>query len=861
MSDTSDEPLLKYSKLSASLTELLDKDNISCLSLSDRFMAIGTHWGTIHLMDLIGTPVKTWKCHTSTVNNLCIDNQGDYIASAGGDGTVIINSLYSTDQSTFNFKRPVSAVALEPDFGKKTSRQFVSGGTAENLLLSGKGWFGNNQTILHSGEGRISSVSWNNTYIVWSNEKGTNIYDVMTSSKFGHVEKGYSGTRGDLFRSNIAWKDSSTFLIGWGDSVKMITIKERPQIDVASGLSPKYVEVVHQFKMSFVVCGLAPFNESIILLGYDMDLTEFDNIDVLDKPMNQKSVGKSPEVYVVDLDGEVLANDEILVNGAEMYQPNDYRLEFCESDATTENTYYIMSPKDIIVAKPRDINDHVDFLVQQKRFKEALETVEINRLQFPESRKDELLIEIGQKQIKSLLDTKKYESAAELCPKILGKDVKLWEKWIYQFAEARELKKIYPYIPINNPRLPNSLYELILTDYMTSDLKGFYEIIKVWPVEIYAVKPIAKAIQSLIQPQEDSSLLYNILVEMFTKDKQLDRAVYYGMLLSLPRQLEIIEENQLYGFLYENSLLMMQYDFKTIEASGDAPKPTHLIMQSEVAQLLVHQTDHIPPSIAVKSLQSDEKLLHIYLDALFLKDPLEGAAFHSLQVSLYAEYDPSRLIDFLRISSSYSYPEAYQLCLDRDLVPEMIYLLGKMGKNSESLKLIIQRVGDVNMAIEFAKEQNDQTLWEEFIKFSMDKPKFIVGLLENLGSHISPLKVIERIPSGLAIPGLKAALIQIMTDCSVQVKFINIKSKMSLREGCEKILHSDTWDSLTQLTQSQRKGVKVSNDSACSVCHDLINNSSGNNIKSLLVRLCCSLLLPSLFSCHMPSSSYRNATH
>ena len=51
----------------------------------------------------------------------------------------MINSLYTPDNQTFNYKRPVKAVSLEPDYSRKTARQFVSGGMAEYLLLSGKG--------------------------------------------------------------------------------------------------------------------------------------------------------------------------------------------------------------------------------------------------------------------------------------------------------------------------------------------------------------------------------------------------------------------------------------------------------------------------------------------------------------------------------------------------------------------------------------------------------------------------------------------------------------------------------------------------------------------------------------------------
>ena len=65
-------------------------------------------------------------------------------------------------------------------------------------------------------------------------------------------------------------------------------------------------------------------------------------------------------------------------------------------------------------------------------------------------------------------------------------------------------------------------------------------------------------------------------------------------------------------------------------------------------------------------------------------------------MGLYAEYEPSRLIEFLRASSYYSLEKAYKVCKERDYVTEMVFLLGRMGNNKEALNLIIERLGDVN---------------------------------------------------------------------------------------------------------------------------------------------------------------------
>lgn len=39
--------------------------------------------------------------------------------------------------------------------------------------------------------------------------------------------------------------------------------------------------------------------------------------------------------------------------------------------------------------------------------------------------------------------------------------------------------------------------------------------------------------------------------------------------------------------------------------------------------------------------------------------------------------------------------QAYNICDSRDLVPEMVFLLGRMGDNKRALNLIIERLGDV----------------------------------------------------------------------------------------------------------------------------------------------------------------------
>jgi len=53
------------------------------------------------------------------------------------------------------------------------------------------------------------------------------------------------------------------------------------------------------------------------------------------------------------------------------------------------------------------------------------------------------------------------------------------------------------------------------------------------------------------------------------------------------------------------------------------------------------------------------------------------AEFHGMVVSLYADYGPLNLLQFLKSSDSYPMQEAMEVCSQRKMYPEMIYLLGK----------------------------------------------------------------------------------------------------------------------------------------------------------------------------------------
>ncbi|TPX31569.1 hypothetical protein SeMB42_g07741 [Synchytrium endobioticum] len=847
--DDDDEPKLKYQRLTSALADLLKKDSVSCMATSDRFIALGTHWGVIHILDLDGNDVKRFQCHSATVHQLSIDTHGEFVASASDDGRVVINSLYSPDVQSFNYKRPVKAVALEPEFSKKSTRLFVSGGMAELLNLTGKGWFGNKDVVLHSGEGPVYAIQWRATQIAWANDAGVKIYDTTLQQRFAYIDRPNDSPRADLYRCNLCWKSDTELLIGWADSVKVCVVKERSKFDIASGLPPRYVEITSQFRTDWIVSGIAPFNNMLVILAFMTDLNDSKTIDVLQELPSKRKKSKPPEIFILDLQGEEVANDLLTLNQFEHFQANDYHLEF----APFESSFFIVSPKDVVVGKPRDLEDHIEWLLERNRYEEALRAAAVAGESYGGRLQVANIVDIGQKYMHTLMTEGKFSEAAAMCPKILRSNVELWEQWITSFVEAEQIHAIRPYIPLRHPKLSTRIYDMVLAHHLgTHTYKDFLELIKSWPHEIYDMGNVIKTVEDELAVEPSDTYLNAAALELYSRHKQFDKALLQGLKLRQPGILDLVWMHNLYGFISPRATLILEHDQAmlksgqvvssaiaktsgTRQAAEDGDQgiaPTVAAIRAAVrapgVQILVQNIDRIPIPRVMSQIKSDPKFLHIYLDALYRKDPMAGAEYHPLQVELYAEFDYARLLDFLKTSTHYSLRKAYEICETRDYIPELVYLLGKMGNSRKALFLIIERLGDVRRAIDFAKEQNDEELWNDLMTYSMDKPEFIVGLLENLGSVIDPIRLIRRIPPDLEIPGLRAALIKVLHDYRVQ---------MSLREGCERILLADTVELLLNLQRAQKRGISFIPDVSCAMCGGEIFESS-NALVAMVAFFC-----------------------
>lgn len=91
-----------------------------------------------------------------------------------------MQSISTPEIHTFNMKRSMRTVALEPNFAKSSSRGVICGGMAGTLILHEKGWLGYKETVLHAGEGPIWQVRWKDRLIAWANDLVDRSYESFT---------------------------------------------------------------------------------------------------------------------------------------------------------------------------------------------------------------------------------------------------------------------------------------------------------------------------------------------------------------------------------------------------------------------------------------------------------------------------------------------------------------------------------------------------------------------------------------------------------------------------------------------------------------------------------------------------------
>jgi hypothetical protein len=456
--------------------------------------------------------------------------------------------------------------------------------------------------------------------------------------------------------------------------------------------------------------------------------------------------------------------------------------------------YYIVSPRDIVLARPRGPDDRIQWLLENKKFEEALSVLEAGK-----NLKDSTMEQIGFDYLTHLFQVKDFAKAASLCPKLLFKKTALWERWVLEFAKVQQLALLCRYIPVDEPRLRQAVYDMVLKIFLQSDHENFLYLVKHWPENIYGIKEITDSLIAYEARNAVNTVLREALAELYILQNRKDLALGIYLQLQRPEVFDFIAKNRLFPSVQNKIVLLVQLDAQ--RAISLLVNHSEQITPAMVVSQLKEATSQAAQSQGPNSARGTMKWrlwLHQYLHQLFEMSPNAGFEFHALQIELYAEFAPKLLMNFLTSSNSYPLELAYKICESKGLVQEMVFILGRMGNARQALHLIMEKLADIPQAIEFVKTQRDDELWEELITMSLTSPRMVGSLLESLGNHLNPLYLIHRIPLGMPIPNLRDRLIKIITDSRTQA---------SLIQGCNDILKADRVMLLEKLHNDAKRAV------------------------------------------------------
>lgn len=871
------EPKLKYARLTNDVQNILCKDEANCIAVHPKFLCLGTRFGMIHILDHQGNKVKDkeLRAHSVMVNQISIDNNGDFIASCSDDGKVFIYGLYTTE-NTHNLTtgRLVKSIGIDPNYYKSGSgRRFITGD--ERLTLYEKTGFlaRLRPTILAEAEGigglamnlgsynggLVGSLKWKGRFVAWAAHVGVRVYDLTARCSLGLIK--WSRAPGALpedFRCNLCWRDDHTLLVGWVDTVRVCVVRKRKENELRAPLSPLspaamasyaeqlpefVVEPVWTFRTDFFICGIGPLGENqLVILGFS-------------KEPDEDGKAQRPQVHIMEPkdtkwptsgDGDNPGGEdyiEVLTDSLSMqhyheYNCNDYHLE-CLIE---ENRFFILNPKDLVVANPYDADDRVQWLMEHSRYEMAMEAV--SGASGGNKPKRYSMLNVGRAFLDHLLTEEQFEKAGELCRKILGQDKNLWEEEVYKFARIGQLRAVSSYLPrgeesvggMRDCQLDPHIYEMVLYEFLKMEPEGFLKLVKEWSPQLYNVPAVVNAvlehllviggmggIGGIVQEKNGelsgdgntqsgvTLILLQALAILYSHEGKYDRALAMYLKMKHRDVFQLIRKYSLYQSIPDMVIGLMELD-------------------KNQAIILFLEVDRVPTEMIVDRLKPNPKYLYQYLDALECRDTKGSARkYHGQLMKLYADFDRPKLLPFLSRSDHYPIQQALDICKERSYFQEMVYLLGRIGNTKEALNLITKQLKDIREAVNFCKQHDDMELWEDLISYSLDKPEFVTYLLHEIGTYIDPQILVQRIDTKMKIPDLKESLVKMMRAYNLQV---------SVQEGCKKILVSDYFNLHEKMVMTQQRGIEIDEDQICGACNQAIIIKDARHASNVVVFYC-----------------------
>jgi hypothetical protein len=195
------------------------------------------------------------------------------------------------------------------------------------------------------------------------------------------------------------------------------------------------------------------------------------------------------------------------------------RLQEESGAAGGEFMYFIMSPQDVVFGRFRDVEDRVAWLLERRRFEDALALAAANPGAVPAAVRDAAAAAF----LEDLTSARgEWERAAAALPALLGDRPQLWERWLHAFASARKLRVLAPRVPTRAvaavagrggggaaaaaaataaPLLTRAAYEMVLNALLADpeDHTTLLQLVQTWPNALYRPAALTDAVAARLR--------------------------------------------------------------------------------------------------------------------------------------------------------------------------------------------------------------------------------------------------------------------------------------------------------------------------------------------------------------------------
>lgn len=734
-----------------------------------KFIVIGTSTGDIYVSDYLGNIIKKYNLFKNDISSISVSISGETFACCSSDGKIIVSTTL-TDEIIIKMDSmcPIKSVAIHPYFEKKIPKSFVAG-VSERLILYQKSWLKESPTVLHTGEGIIQSIKWQGQFLAWSSFLDVNIMDMEKKEWISHIA--FNEKVQSLSNLHLFWKDNITLVIGHDNTFQICQVKKRKDNE-AKNLPEYMAEIMNIYRFNECsLLGISNIEEKYIILLKKHSNNKMSFIELVSINMN---------------DCKLFIDEECC---SFMDNLSSSKAPIIHTDQQTNQNIHIMYADRIYVAQSKNDQDFIADLINQKKYKDALQIIDKNNITDSEYKRNV----IAKKLIDQLFDSNELDFFFNNIAWINQLDL---DNWVYSFEQLKSKNSInnlfIDSIPTNISD-PNKLFYQNIIEYLIrKDRQSLVNVINNWHSQLYDVKKVYQILNDAVHLLPNDYFINSSLAKICIEIGDYKNSFLIQLKLKTTTIFEFIEQYKLHQEINNNLTNLFSID------------PKKFVNLCSLCPTVIE------PSTVVTFLSNDPVHLEQYLWFLHTNHPLMALSFSDIYIELSIKYSPENLMTFLKNSTSYDLTRAINLCSKTpNLQNEMIYLYERAGNFHKALEYIIKKKDGITEAIDFCLKYNESEIWEHLIEIAKNNAEFIKELLMNVGCYIDPVKLINKIPSFLSIKDLKDALAKIMHDYWTQI---------AIYESSKIIVDRDCLNLYNNLIKYNSSGLIIKESSRCSIC-------------------------------------------